>query len=199
MDVKEITFVSEWIVRGEFEERAPDRVRILGGDLLADEVLRRGQIGPRSGVGDQQALADGIREHFAQWDDDVAHSARSLAVGLELGDEAVDVLGSQRGERPLAEPRQHVPTEVEAVALEGRGSEPRPPDAANASGVAVRQPPFGVGGERLAARLSPRPRIDLALPCRKRALGFAATGADCFPLLLAVDVVDDRVVAARAL
>jgi len=51
--LKEIPFVSEWIVRREFEEGAPDRVRMLGGDLLAREVLRRRQISPRSRVGEK--------------------------------------------------------------------------------------------------------------------------------------------------
>jgi hypothetical protein len=53
-------------------------------------------------------LPDGVGEHLAQGCDDVAHRAGRLAVGFERGDQPVNVLGAERGKRPLTELRGDV-------------------------------------------------------------------------------------------
>ena len=118
-DGKEIRFVSERVVRCELDERRADRVGVLERDLLAGEVLGRREVGVRGRVGDELALPDGVGEHLAQRRDDVADRARRFAVGLERGDQPVDVLGAERGERPLAEVRRDVDEQRAAVLREG--------------------------------------------------------------------------------
>src|SRR5438874_343426 len=62
----------------------------------------------------------------------------------------------------------------------------------------MREPSLCIGGECFGARLAPRTGVDLTLARGKRPFGFASARTDRFPLLLAVDVVDDREVAASA-
>jgi len=167
-------------------------------DLLAGEVLRRWEVSAGGRIREDEALPDRVGQHLAERDYDVADRTGRLPFRLELGDETIDVLGAQGRERPVADARKQMRSQVEAVALERRRREARPPASADAGRVAVREPALGVGGERLAAGLTPRAGVDLALARGQGALGFAAAGADRLPFLLAVDVVDDRVVAAGA-
>ena len=77
-DVKEIQFVSEWIIGRELDKRSPDRIRVRDRDLVADEVLSRRKVGARRGIRENQALSDSVRQHLAQRHNDVPLRCRRL-------------------------------------------------------------------------------------------------------------------------
>src|SRR6266508_5468917 len=66
IDVKEIRFILQRIDRRETDERRPDSVRVLAGDLLADEVLSRRQVGAGRRVRDELPLTHCVGEHPSQ-------------------------------------------------------------------------------------------------------------------------------------
>ena len=104
-DVKEIGFASAWIVGRELDERAPDRIRVRHGDLLADEVLSGRKVGPRGGISENQAVSDSVRQHLAQRDDHVPHRARCPASASRSAMRRVDILAAERGKNALSSSR----------------------------------------------------------------------------------------------
>src|SRR5206468_2641979 len=138
-----------------------------------------------------------VREQPAERYDDVADSPGRFPLRLERRDERIDVARAESGKGSLAKAREHVPAEIDAVALVRRGREPRP--AGRRSGrIASLEPMRGVLAQRLRTGLAPCAGVDLALTRREGAFGLAAAGPDRLPSLFTVNVVDDRVVAAWA-
>ena len=94
-DEAEIRLLAERVEWRYLEERLPDCVRVGWRDLLAGEVLCRRKVGPRGRIREEQALPDGVSQHLAERDNHIADRAGCLAARLELGDEAIDVLGAE--------------------------------------------------------------------------------------------------------
>jgi hypothetical protein len=143
-DEEEIGLTAKRIERRELDQRLADRLRVLRRDLLAGEVLCRREVGSRGWVCEDEALPDGVGQHLAERDDHVSDRAGCPAVRLELGDEAVHVLSAERRESAVAQAREDVPLQVQAVALIRRRREARSTASADTSGIAVRQPPLSV-------------------------------------------------------
>jgi hypothetical protein len=120
VDVEEVAFAgTERIVGGERGQRFPDRLRAIGGEFLAGEILGWREVGAAGGVGGEEAVADGVVEQLAQRDDDVADGPGCTALVFEVGDQVVDVDGAEARELSVAEAGEDVSFERAPVLTMG--------------------------------------------------------------------------------
>ena len=148
--------------RRQLDQRVTYRVGVRRAGSLAGEVLRRWEVSASGWVGHDHALSDRVREHLAKGRDDVADRSSALPSASSAAISAVDVLGSERRERPLAQARQDVLDEVRAGSSRmstARAASGRHHDAGR---VPAGEPALGVGCERFAAGLAPGSGVDLA-------------------------------------